>query len=80
MGLFDRIFGANVNDDNQPDIRFGRYSDSYKTPEQYDAWDSALEKFDKKEYLDAYKDFFFYLKDEEEDNVHESTDFSQFQP
>jgi len=69
MGLFDRIFGANANEENQPDVRFGRYSDSYKTAEQYDAWDNALEKFDDKKYLEAYRDFFFYLKDQEEDNV-----------
>lgn len=69
MGLFDRIFGANASEDNQPDVRFGRYSDSYKTSEQYDAWDKSLEKFDHKKYLEAYKDFFFYLRDEKEDNV-----------
>lgn len=69
MGLFDRFFGLNNSDKDQPDVRFGRYSDSYKTVEQYDAWDSALEKFDNKDYLEAYKDFFFYLKDEKEQNV-----------
>ncbi|MFT7604250.1 MAG: hypothetical protein ACI8VT_001824 [Saprospiraceae bacterium] len=70
MGVFDRIFGANdINNNDQPDIRFGRYSDSYKTKEQYDVWDSALEKFDKNDYLGAYMDFFYYLKDEKEDNV-----------
>lgn len=69
MGLFDRIFGGSASDEAQPDIRFGRYSDSYKTSAQYDAWDSALEKFDLKDYLGAYRDFFFYLKDEQEENV-----------
>ncbi len=69
MGLFDRLFGAHTSEEDQPDIRFGRYSDSYKTIEQYDAWDSALEKFDNKDYLGAYRDFFFYLKDEKEENV-----------
>ncbi len=71
MGFFNRFFGSNDTDNtDQPDIRFGRYSDSYKTKEQYDAWDNALDKFDEKDYLGAYKDFFFYLKDEQEDNVH----------
>lgn len=69
MGLFDRFFGTNASDEDQPDVRFGRYSDSYKTVAQYDAWDSALMKFDQKAYLDAYKDFFFYLRDDQEDNV-----------
>ena len=63
MGLFDSIFGGSTYNENQPDVRFGRYSDSYKTTEQYDAWDSALEKFDNKDYLEAYKKFFFYLRD-----------------
>ena len=70
MGIFDRIFKANnLNNNDQPDIKFGRYSDSYKNKKQYDAWDSALAKFDDKDYLGAYKDFFYYLKDEKEDNV-----------
>lgn len=69
MGLFDRIFGNNTSEEDQPDIRFGRYSDSYKTAAQYDAWDSALLKFDNKEYIEAYKDFFFYLTDTKEKNV-----------
>lgn len=70
MGIFDRIFGSGASDDHQqPDVRFGRYSDSYKTNEQYDAWDSALEKFDQKDYVAAYKDFFYYLRDEQENNV-----------
>ena len=70
MGFFNRIFGSNdLGNDAPQDIRFGRYSDSYKTKDQYDAWDNALEKFDKKDYLGAYKDFFFYLKDEKENNV-----------
>lgn len=68
MGIFDRLFGKE-SEQEQPDIRFGRYSDSYKTEAQYDAWDNALEKFDQKDYLGAYKDFLFYLRDDREDNV-----------
>lgn len=70
MGIFDRLFGKNTELGNQlPNISFGRYSDSHKTAEQYDAWDSALEKFDRKEYIEAYIDFFRYLRDDSEDNV-----------
>ncbi len=69
MGLFDRLFGSNADENVPPDIRFGRYSDSHKSSEQYDAWDRSLEKFDQKEYIGAYKDFFFYLRDEKEENV-----------
>ena len=52
-----------------PHIYFGRYSDAYKTSRQYDAWDAALEYFEKKEYLRSYIAFFEYLRDEKEDNV-----------
>ena len=69
MGLFDRLFGGNVSDAAQPKISFGRYTDSYKSSEQYDAWDRSLEKFEAEAYLESYKEFFTYLRDEDEDNV-----------
>lgn len=70
MSILDRIFGAKEKTVTQPDIRFGRYSDSYKVGANYDAWDTALEKFEEAQYLDSYRAFFNYLRDEEEDNVH----------
>ncbi len=70
MGFFSRIFGGHINQKEQPTIKFGRYSDAYKTPEQYKAWDLSLSLFDKGKYLDAYESFFEYLSDEEEENVH----------
>lgn len=69
MGFFDRFFGGSSESSPQPKISFGRYTDSYKTTAQYDAWDSALEKFEEEKYLEGYKDFFRYLRDEEIDNV-----------
>ena len=69
MGLFDRIFGNSNFTTPQPDIRFGRYSDSYKKVANYDAWDLALKKFESEDYLESYRQFFKYLRDEEEDNV-----------
>lgn len=69
MGIFDRLFGPREEQTSQPDVRFGRYSDSYKTPENYSAWDEALEKFEKQDYLDSYWAFFHYLRDDYEDNV-----------
>ena len=47
MSFFERWFGNNNEEVVQPDIRFGRYSDSYKDTHCYDAWDLALEYFDK---------------------------------
>lgn len=70
MGLFDKWFGSSSSKkDNQPNIRFGRYSDSYKSPEQLDFWDKANKQFDKKEFLDSYESFFTYLGDKKEENV-----------
>lgn len=69
MGLFDRLFGNTSEKEPQPDIKFGRYSDSYKEVANYESWDRALDKFEEKEYLDSYREFFRYLRDDQEDNV-----------
>ena len=70
MGFFDRLFSrSQAEEEEQPSIRFGRYSDSYKTADNYKAWDVALENFEKEAYLDCYTEFLHYLRDEEEDNV-----------
>ncbi len=69
MGLFDRLFGHHGEEDLQPNIKFGRYSDSYKAPENYNAWDLALEAFEEERYLECYRYFFRYLRDDAEDNV-----------
>ncbi len=69
MSFLERLFGTKEESVQQPDIRFGRYSDSYKDASNYDAWDEALEKFEGQQYVDCFKAFFNYLRDEEEDNV-----------
>ncbi len=74
MGLFDRLFGTTTKKKKQPNIRFGRYSDSYKTPDQLDAWEASVKKFDKKEHLESYDSFFQYLKDPKQNNVSHSKD------
>ncbi len=69
MGLLDRLFGSGVEEKQQPKISFGRYTDSYKPPSRYDAWDEAQELFENEQFLESYKRFFQYLRDEDEDNV-----------
>ncbi|MEL7427540.1 MAG: hypothetical protein AAFN81_31405, partial [Bacteroidota bacterium] len=69
MSFFERWFGNNNEESNQPDIRFGRYSDSYKDTKCYDAWDLALSQFEVGKYLAAYEQFLFFLRDEAEGNV-----------
>ena len=46
MGLFDNWFGKVTPKKPYPNIKFGRYSDSYKTEQQYKAWQNSLNKFD----------------------------------
>ncbi len=69
MGLFDGWFGQAEDKVEQPNIKFGRYSDSYKKENQYAAWQESLEKFDDGHHFDAFEDFFDYLSDPEKENV-----------
>jgi hypothetical protein len=70
MNFFERIFNfSNFTDKDQPNIPFGRYTDVYKTTEQYNAWDKSVAHFEKEEYLDAYRQFFTYLSDLKENSV-----------
>jgi len=74
MGFFKKIFGGKESldtrlSDNEPNIKFGRYSDSFKNEQQVEKWRDALEEFKQKEYLSAYRHFFTYLRDDAADNV-----------
>jgi hypothetical protein len=70
MNFFERIFNFNTAiDKDQPNIPFGRYTDVYKTNEQYAAWDLSMKHFEKEEYKEAYRQFFIYLSDLKEENV-----------
>jgi hypothetical protein len=72
MGLFGKKVKINENFTgtvNMPDIQFGRYTDRHKTKEQLDAWDKAVKLYGEKNYLEAYNEFFIYLKDKKTDNV-----------
>ena len=66
--IWDKLFGWGDKEE-EPDIRFGRYSDAYKTDEQYAHWDKSVKAFEEQKYLEAYQAFFDYLRDEGEDNV-----------
>lgn len=69
MSFFEKLFGGGTKKEPQPNLSFGRYSDSYKTAEQYDSWDKSLGLFEKEQYLTSYLEFFTYLRDNFEDNV-----------
>jgi hypothetical protein len=70
MSFWEKIFGNKSEQKiSEPHIQFGRYSDSYKEKAQYEAWDESLKQFEEENYLESYKIFFKYLRDEKEDNV-----------
>lgn len=69
MGLFDKLWGTKTKEEVQQNIRFGRYTDSYKLPANYEAWEKSLVAFQDGDYLESYCQFFKYLRDEQEDNV-----------
>lgn len=69
MSFLDRLIYGKSADADQPNIRFGRYTDSYKSPVNYAAWDKALASFENEEFLDSFRFFLTYLRDEQEDNV-----------
>jgi len=53
----------------EPQMQFGRYSDSFKTDRQMEFWNEATSKFEQGDYLHSYEAFFHYLQDDEENNV-----------
>lgn len=71
MSIWDTLFGRTpgYNPDSEPEFRFGRYTDAYKTPANYAAWDAALAAFEEGEYLESCEAFMLYLLDEQENNV-----------
>ena len=69
MGFWDRFRQGKSVELDQPRIRLGRYTDSYKSSAKYKAWDKALAAFEQEQYLDSYRYFFEYLGDDKEQNV-----------
>ncbi len=69
MSFFSRIFGDQISPESDLNFKFGRYTDAYKTKLQYEAWDAAVSLFEKKDFLEAYHQFFIYLEDKEEQNI-----------
>lgn len=69
MGLFDRLFGIDRDRGEEPNLRFGRYSDAYKSSKKYRVWDDSMRLYEQGKYLSSYQVFLDYLKDEKEENV-----------
>ena len=68
MGIWSWFLGKEDNS-TAPNIRFGRYSDSYKQPENYVAWESSLQAYERGNFLECCRQFLFYIQDKKENNV-----------
>ncbi|MFA5403611.1 MAG: hypothetical protein WC358_01635 [Ignavibacteria bacterium] len=51
------------------EFNFGRYTDSYKPKDKINYWTSASDLFEQKKYIESYKEFVKYLRDDEIGNV-----------
>jgi len=73
--VFDRLFGRKRKKRQDPGIRYGRYSDNNKSPEQVSSWTEADRLFREEQYTESLDAFFHYLKDPDAGNVvYERTD------
>jgi len=64
----DYLFGAS-SAPIRPDVRLGRYSDSFKSKEQVGQLKKSMHLFEEKDYMKAFKAFIDYLRDDDEKNV-----------
>ena len=72
MSIWDTLFGRQSGPDaggEEPDHGFGRYTDAYKTPDNYAAWEQAVDAFEDGDYPESFTAFMAYLYDPTEDNV-----------
>jgi len=67
MGFWDKILPGKKK--VSPQFSFGRFTDAYKSKEQYAAWDESLRLFEEGQVLLSIKQLLEYLKNEKSDNV-----------
>lgn len=70
--MLDKIFSwskKKTEEESEPGIRFGRYSDNNKSVEKVERWNDAESLFKEKKYYDSISAFFDYLRDDDVDNV-----------
>ncbi len=86
MGFFSNFLStiSTKDDIENPLIQFGKYSDRNKTPAQLESWTKSTSLFNEQKYLDAFEEFFIYLKDPVIENVlytrkKEQIDFKLYQ-
>lgn len=67
MGFWDKILSRQQT--TVPEISFGRFSDAYKSKEQYADWDASLKLFEEQNCKEAIKHLLQYLKNQSGDNL-----------
>ena len=67
--LFRRLFGQQEGKVDQPDIKFGRFCDTYRNDKQLKSWEHAIEKFESKEYFLSLSHLLDFLHNDDEQNV-----------
>jgi hypothetical protein len=67
MNFLSLFFGNSTP--KQPSVEFGRFTDTYKTPAQQQAWERSLKAFEQGHILEAYQCFFDFLKHPNQDNL-----------
>ena len=68
MSIFSKFFSQNPKS-SDPEIQFGRFTDTNKSAEQYKSWDYAIENFDSEKYLVAYTHLLDFMSNTEKSNV-----------
>ncbi len=71
MEFLDRLLGRQPSGERifSEAMRFGRFSDAYRSEEQNEAFDRAVEAFKKGDFFTACRHFFDFLRHPGEDNV-----------
>jgi len=68
MNYFSRLFKAKA-ELIEPDIQFGRFTDSYKSDEKYTIWQKSIDLFENEKYLFSFKALLEFLTVEDKNNV-----------
>jgi hypothetical protein len=70
--MLEKIFSwskKKPEEEAEPGLQFGRYSDNNKTVDKVEKWNEAENLFKEKKYHESIAAFFEYLKDDDMDNV-----------
>jgi hypothetical protein len=69
MSFLDWIFGKKEKIAKRTDIRFGKYTDAFKTADQLGYWEKSRNSFEEKSFYESCKSLLSYMYDENENNI-----------